>query len=68
MEYSVNRRACGKLKIILQVDDSGNIVNEFYSTRKAANAIGHPNSYSDIAKACKNGKRLLGYYWKYEQL
>lgn len=69
MEYSVNRKAVGKIKIILQLDpETKEVINEFYSVRKAASGIGKPNFYSWIAKACKTGELCCGYYWRYEKL
>ena len=68
MEHSVNRKA-KNITIVKQINpDTGEIVNEFYSTRKAANAIGIPSAFSNIAKACKNGKIYYGFKWEYEKL
>lgn len=69
MEHSVNREATGKIKIILQKDPETNeVINEFYSTRKAAIAIGKPTLWSNIAKACREGTLCCGFAWEYEQL
>lgn len=68
MEFTVNRNA-RNITIVLQINpDTGEIVNEFYSTRKAAKAIGIPSAFSNIAKACKNGSVYYGYKWVYEKL
>ena len=68
MEYSVNRNA-KNITIIKQINpDTGEIVNEYYSVRKAANAIGIPSAFSNIAKACKNGRIYYGFKWEYEKL
>lgn len=69
MEYTVNRENAGKIRIILQKDiETGEVINEFYTTRKAANAIGKPTLWSNIARACREGKTCCGYHWEYEQL
>lgn len=69
MEYTVKRNKLGKIKIIQQLDpETKEVLNEFYSTRKAAKALGIDNLYSNIAKACKNGGTCGGYCWRYETL
>lgn len=69
MEYTVNRESTGKIKIILQKDpETGEVLNEYYSTRKAANAIGKPTLWSNIAKACREGCLCSGFAWEYEKL
>ena len=69
MEYTVNRKASGKIKIVLQIDpDTKEVLNEFYSVRKAANALGIPTLFSNIAKSCREGRICSGYLWRYETL
>lgn len=69
MEHTVNRESAGRITVVLQKDpETGEIVNEYYSTRKAANAIGKPSLWSNIAKACREGRICAGYHWEYEKL
>lgn len=69
MEYSVDREKAGKITIIQQIDpETDEVVNEFYSVRKAANANGIPTLYSNIAKACKTGATCHGFKWRYVKL
>lgn len=70
MEFTVNRKLSGKITIVQQIDPiTDEVVNEFYSTTKAAKLLGHPQSYSDIAKCCKGLKKIvLGYKWRYEKI
>lgn len=68
MEHTVNRNA-KNITIVKQINpETGEVLNEYYSTRKAATAINIPNSFSNIAKACKNGKVYYGFKWEYETL
>lgn len=68
MEYTVNRNA-KNITIVKQIDpETGEVLNEYYSTRKASNGIGVPSAFSNIAKACKNGRVYYGYRWEYETL
>lgn len=69
MEFTVNREKARNITIVLQIHEkTGEIINEFYSTRKAANALGFPSLFSNIAKACKNGSVVKGYKWQYLKL
>lgn len=69
MEYSVNRKTSGHFKIVLQLDpETKEVLNEFYSVRKAAKAIGKDDGFSNIAKACRDNCKSYGYLWKYETL
>ena len=69
MEYKVNRKGTGRIRIVFQIDpDTKEILNEFYSVRKAANALGKPTLFSNIAKACREDRICSGYLWRYETL
>lgn len=69
MEYTVKREGAGKITIIQQIDATTNeVINEFYSIRKAANALGCPSLFSNIARACREGGKVKGFRWKYEKL
>ena len=49
---------------IKQLDDAGNVLNEFYNMTEASEVIGiHA---SNISRAVSTGRRSGGYYWKKE--
>ena len=69
MKHTVDRKNSGKIKIVQQLDpNTKEVINEYYSVRKAANAIDKPKLFSNIAKSCREGKLCSGYLWKYETL
>ena len=69
MDYTVNRNGVGRITIVQQIDPhTDDVVNEFYSVRKAANALGYPSLFSNISKACRENKIVKGYRWRYLQL
>jgi len=55
-----------KCKKVLQMDDDGNVIAEYDSTRAAAKVIGV--DHVSIAYACRGKtKTIRGYHWKYKQ-
>lgn len=69
MEFTVNRNNARHITIIQQIDPkTDDVINEFYSVRKAANALNIPNLFSNIARACREGGKVKGYFWRYQSL
>ena len=54
-----------KSKRVLQLDDQNNVVNVFDSAKQAAKECFC--NYQSIYRACRSGKKSIGYYWKYEE-
>lgn len=69
MDYTINRNGTGRITIVQQIDPrTDEVLNEFYSVRKAANALGFPSLFSNVAKACREGSIVKGYRWQYLKL
>ena len=61
------REALSKVvkKQVYQLDDKGNIINEYPSIQEANLAVHHSKKGGHISRALKSGGRAYGYYWKY---
>lgn len=69
MEHTIDRERARGIKIVQQIDPiTEEVINEFYSVRKCANALGIPSLYSNIAKVCREGGTVRGMMFRYEQL
>lgn len=55
-------RNCGK--IVIQYDEDKNEIMRFSSTHEAQRILGYDSSL--IARACREGWKSKGFYWKYQ--
>lgn len=72
-KYNVNygthqeKRAVSRGMAVVQYDLSGNLINEYYSARKAASMIGKKYGSTPIMECCKGKRRTAyGHIWKYK--